>query len=71
MFLSQTCLWSSKEDRKGHKAAVNQREEANKVERIAKEFATRVLELEFSPTENFLFLLEHRNSLGEAVDNID
>lgn len=39
----------SGENKKVHEAAVSQREEAEKVERVAKGFAARVPELKFSP----------------------
>jgi chaperone BCS1 len=38
---------------------------------LAEEFATRVPELQFSPAEILSFLLEYRQSLGEAIDNVE
>jgi chaperone BCS1 len=61
----------SGENRKVHEAAVSQREEAERVERLAKGFAVKVPELKFSPAEIFSFLLEHRKSPEEAIDNVE
>ena len=36
---------------------------------LNKEFAAGVPELKFNPAENLSFLLEHRLSPGEAIDN--
>jgi chaperone BCS1 len=38
---------------------------------LVKEFTSKVPELKFSPAEIFLFLLKHRKSLEEAIDNIE
>jgi chaperone BCS1 len=38
---------------------------------LAKEFAARVPELEFSPAEVLSFILEYRQSPGEAIDNVE
>ncbi len=51
--------------------AVSQREEAKRVERLAKGFAIKVLELKFSLAEIFSFLLEHRKLLEEAIHNVE
>lgn len=51
--------------------AVSQREEAERVERLAKGFAVKVPELKFSPAEIFSFLLEHRKSPEEAIHNVE
>ena len=61
----------SGENRKVHEVAVSQREEAERVERLAKGFAVKVPELKFSPAEIFSFLLEHRKSPEEAIDNVE
>jgi len=50
---------------------VSQREEAERVEQLAKEFAGNVPELKFSPAEIFSFLLEHRKSPEEAIGNVE
>jgi mitochondrial chaperone BCS1 len=60
-----------RENRKVHEAARSQREEVQRVERLAEEFAARVPELKFSPAEILSYLLEHRQSPGEAVDNVE
>jgi chaperone BCS1 len=59
------------EDRKVHEAARSQEEEVKRVEQLAEEFAARVPELEFSPAEIVSFLLEYRQSPGEAIDNVE
>jgi mitochondrial chaperone BCS1 len=59
------------EDRKAHEAARSQGEEVRRAGRLAKEFAARVPELEFSPAEILSFLLEYRQSPGEAIDNVE
>jgi hypothetical protein len=59
------------EDRKVYDAARSQGEEVRRIERLAKEFAARVPELEFSPAEILSFLLEYRQSPGEAIDNVE
>jgi chaperone BCS1 len=59
------------EDRKVHEAARNQGEEVKRVERLAEEFAARLPELEFSPAEIVSFLLEYRQSPGEAINNVE
>ena len=46
-------------------------EEDKIVEGLAKEFAAKVPKLEFSPAEIISFLLEHKQSPGEAVDNVE
>ena len=56
---------------KVHEAAVSQREEAERVERLAKGFAAKVPELKFSPAEIFSSLLEHRKSPEGAIDNVE
>jgi chaperone BCS1 len=61
----------SGDNTKVHKAAVSQREEAERVEQLAKEFAGNVPELKFSPAEIFSFLLEHRKSPEEAIGNVE
>jgi chaperone BCS1 len=50
---------------------VSQREEAKRVERLAKKFAIKVPELKFSPAKIFSFLLEYRKSPEEAIDNVE
>jgi hypothetical protein len=50
---------------------VSQREEAERVEQLVKEFASNVPELKFSPAEIFSFLLEYRKSPEEAIGNIE
>jgi mitochondrial chaperone BCS1 len=50
---------------------VSQREEAERVERLAEEFAIKVLELKFSPAEIVSFLLEYKKSPEEAIDNVE
>jgi hypothetical protein len=69
-------LWISSqsqsgENRKVHEAAVSQRKEAERVERLAKKFAVKVLELKFSPAKIFLFLLKHRKLLEEVISNVE
>ena len=60
------------EDRKIiHRSVGSQREEVERVERLAEEFAARVPELRFSPAEIFSFLLEHRKSPGQAIDYVE
>jgi mitochondrial chaperone BCS1 len=59
------------EDGKVPEAARSQREEVERVERSAEEFAAKVPELEFSPAKIFSFLLEHRKSPEEAIDNVE
>jgi mitochondrial chaperone BCS1 len=59
------------EDRKVYDAARSQGEEVRRIERLAKEFAARVPELEFSPAEILSFLLEYRQSRGEAIDKVE
>jgi chaperone BCS1 len=59
------------ENRKVHEAAASQREEAERVERLAKEFAAKVPELKFSPAETISFLLEYKKSPEEAIDNVE
>jgi mitochondrial chaperone BCS1 len=61
----------SGESRKLHETAVSQREETERVERLAKGFAVKVPELKFSPAEIFSFLLEHRKSPEEAISNVE
>jgi chaperone BCS1 len=61
----------SGDNTKVHEAAVSQREEAERVEQLAKEFAGNVPELKFSPADIFSFLLEHRKSPEEAIDNVE
>jgi chaperone BCS1 len=61
----------SGENRKVHKAAMSQREEAKRVKRLAERFTTKVPKLKFSPTKIFSFLLEHRESLEEAIDSVE
>ena len=61
----------SGDNTKVHEAAVSQREEAERVEQLAKEFAGNVPELKFSPAEIFSFLLEHRKSPEEAIGNVE
>jgi chaperone BCS1 len=51
-------------------AARSQREEVERVERLAKEFAARVPELTFSPAEIQSFLLVNKQSPGMAVANV-
>jgi len=57
--------------RKAYEAAESQREEAERVERLAKGFAVKVPELKFSPAEIFEFLLEHRKSPEKAIANVE
>jgi chaperone BCS1 len=52
-------------------AARSQEEEVKKVERLAEAFAAKVPELEFSPAEISSFLLDHRQSPEEAIDNVE
>ncbi|KAF8855973.1 P-loop containing nucleoside triphosphate hydrolase protein, partial [Acephala macrosclerotiorum] len=54
-----------------HEAVGNQREEVQRVERWAKEFAARVPELKFSPAGILSFLLVHRKSPKKAIDNVE
>ena len=54
-----------------YEAVVSQREEAERVEQLAKEFTSNVPELKFSAAEIFLFLIEHRKSPEEAISNIE
>jgi chaperone BCS1 len=61
----------SGENREVHEVVVSQREEAERVERLAKGFAVKVPELKFSPAEIISFLLEHRKSPEEAIDNVE
>ena len=61
----------SGDNTKVHEAAVIQREKAERVEQLAKEFAGNVPELKFSPAEIFSFLLEHRKSPEEAIGNVE
>jgi len=61
----------SGENRNVHEVAVSQREEAKRVERLAKKFAVKVPELKFSPAKIFSFLLEYRKSPEEAIDNVE
>ncbi len=61
----------SGDNTKVHEAAVSQREEAERVEPLAKEFAGNVPELKFSPAKIFSFLLEHRKSPEEAIGNVE
>jgi chaperone BCS1 len=61
----------SGENREVHEATVSQMEEAERVKRLAKGFAVKVPELKFSPAEIFSFLLEHRKSPEEAIDNVE
>jgi chaperone BCS1 len=61
----------SGERRKVHEAAVSQREEAERVERLAKGFAVKVPELKLSLAEIFLILLEHRKSPEEAINKVE
>jgi chaperone BCS1 len=49
----------------------NALEEDKTVERLAREFTAKVPKLEFSPAEILSFLLEHKQSAGEAIDNVD
>jgi mitochondrial chaperone BCS1 len=46
-------------------------EEDKTVERLAKEFTAKVPKLEFSPAEILSFLLEHKQSPGEAIGNVE
>jgi chaperone BCS1 len=46
-------------------------EEDKIVERLAKEFTAKVPTLEFSPAEILSFLLEHKQSPGEVIDNVE
>ena len=46
-------------------------EEDKTVERLAKEFTAKVPKLEFSPAEILSFLLEHKQSPGEAIDSVE
>jgi chaperone BCS1 len=59
------------ESRKVHEAATSQREEAERVERLAKEFAAKVPELKFSPAEIISFLLEYKKAPEEAINNVE
>jgi chaperone BCS1 len=54
-----------------HEAAVYQKEDAERVEQLAKRFAAKVPELKFSPAKIFSFLLEYRKSPEEAIDNVE
>lgn len=64
-------LIGSGEDTKAQKAAKSQEEEVKRVEQLAEEFAARVLELEFSPAKLLSFLLEHKQSPKDAIDNVE
>jgi chaperone BCS1 len=46
-------------------------EEGKTVEGLAKEFTAKVPKLEFGPAEILSFLLEYKQSPGEAVDNVE
>jgi hypothetical protein len=59
------------ENRKVHEAVRIQEEEVKRVERLVTDFVARVLELKFSLVEFLLFLLNHKQSPGEAVDNVE
>jgi chaperone BCS1 len=59
------------EDGKAPETARNQREEVERVEQLAKEFAAKVPELKFSPAGILSFLLEHKQSPEEAIDNVE
>jgi chaperone BCS1 len=61
----------SGDNTKVDEAAASQREEAERVEQLAKEFAGNVPELKFSPAEIFSFLMEHRKSPEEAIGNVE
>jgi mitochondrial chaperone BCS1 len=61
----------SGDNTKVHEAAVIQREKAERVEQLAKEFAGNIPELKFSPAEIFCFLMEYRKSPEEAIGNIE
>ncbi|KAH6707880.1 hypothetical protein BKA61DRAFT_580385 [Leptodontidium sp. MPI-SDFR-AT-0119] len=56
---------------KAHEAAAIQREKAERVEQLTKEFASNVPELKFSPAEIFSFLMGHRKSPDEAISNVE
>jgi hypothetical protein len=47
------------------------REEAKRVERLAKEFAIKVPELEFSLAKIFSFLVEYKKLPEEAINNVE
>jgi len=49
----------------------SQREDEKRVERLAETFAAKVPELKFSPAEIFSFLVEQRESPGEAIHNVE
>jgi mitochondrial chaperone BCS1 len=53
-----------------HEATVSQTEAAERIKQLAKKFASNVPELKFSLAEIFLFLLEHRKSPEETINNI-
>jgi chaperone BCS1 len=61
----------SGDNTKVHEAVVTQWEEAERVEQLAKVFAGNVPELKFSPAEIFSFLLEHKKSPDQAIDNVE
>jgi chaperone BCS1 len=50
---------------------VSQREEAERVEQLVKEFTGNIPELKFSPAEIFSFLLEYRKLPEKAIGNIE
>lgn len=61
----------SKNVQKVHDVASQRKEEIERVERLAKEFAAKVPELKFSPAEISSFLLEYRKSPRDAIDNVE
>jgi hypothetical protein len=50
---------------------VSQREEAERVEKLIKEFIIKVPELKFSPIEIFSFLLKYKKLPEEVIYNIE
>lgn len=56
---------------KATEAARSQREDVERVEQLAKEFAAKVPELKFSPAGVLSFLLKYKQSPEAAIDNVE
>ncbi|KAH6702763.1 BCS1 N terminal-domain-containing protein [Leptodontidium sp. MPI-SDFR-AT-0119] len=63
-------LVGSGENRKVHESVRSQKKEAERVERLAENFAAQVPELNFSTAEILSFLLKHKKSPEGAIDNL-
>jgi hypothetical protein len=59
-----------RENRKVYKATRIQEEKVKRVKQLATDFASKVLELKFSFAEILLFLIEHKQSPKEAINNM-